>query len=339
MATEQIKIHRPRFTVGLIILSIILFGLLVSLGAKALSDLKAIPQRPELRYYDEKYVNIFLQEDIDLLKAELFLGEERQKKTEAEGVVLREEYLFHKDIFDASIDLKKAKGIAGEKGIQAEDEKIEESKAGYTQKRDEYLTNRKLVSSIQARRNEIYKEIDEKESQQEKNREKGRKEYKWESRKYQSKVFFLRIAFLLPVIAVGIYLFLKAKRGKYALLVYTYILFALVMALYMLAEYVWKTTQFYGVYSAGALIVSGTIILAIRNIHKPSKLLKNIRKMLAKGPCPNCSWQIESEENEPYYCPCCGLVIYNECSECGKVRNALLPYCSHCNHETTIASS
>jgi len=341
MANEQIRIHRPRFTVGLIILSIVLFGLLISLGEKALFDLKAIPQPPEYIYYAEKYVDATLQGEIDLLKSELSLTKKRLRDTEKEGVAIREEYLYYKDILDTSIDLKKARGIARERGVQEEDKKLEESKAGYTQKREEYLLNRKLVSNIQERINELNQKIYEKEAQQRGNREKGRKEYEWELRKYQSKVFFLRIGFILPVVALGIYLFLKAKRGKYAVLVYTYMFFALFMALHMLAEYVWKTVHLYGVYSAGALIVGATIVLAIRSIHKPSreKLLKSIKKMLAKNRCPNCRWRIEAKEGTPYYCPSCGLIIHDKCSECGEIRNALLPYCSHCNHETTITSS
>jgi predicted RNA-binding Zn-ribbon protein involved in translation (DUF1610 family) len=341
MATEQIKIHRPRFTVGLTILSVILFGLLVSLGEKALSDLKAIPQYPEYTYYAEKYVDATLQGEIDLLRSELSMTENRLKKAESEGVKIREEYLYHKDILDASVDVKKAKGIAGEKEAQEKDEQLEESRTGYIQKREELLLNRKLVSNIQDRIDELNQQIQKKEIQQEANREKGRKEYEWELRKYQSKVFFLRIGFILPVVALGIYLFLRAKRGKYAVLIYTYMFFALVMALHMLAEYVWKTVHFYGVYSAGALIVGGTIVLAIRSIHRPSreKLLKGIKKMLAERRCPNCGWRIEVKEGAPYYCPSCGLAIYDKCPECREIKHALLPYCSQCNHETTIASS
>lgn len=341
MATEQIKIHRPRFTVGLIILSVILFGILVSFGEKVLFDLKAIPQRPEYIYYDEKYVDATLKAEIDLLRSELSLTEKRLKKTKSEGVAIREEYLYYKDILDASIDVKKAKGIAGEEGAQEEDKQLEESRIGYTQKREEFLLNGKLLSNIQERRDELNQQIREKEVQQRANREKGRKEYEWELKKYQSKVFFLRIGFILPVVALGIYLFLKAKRGKYAVLVYTYIFFTLVMALHMLAEYVWKTVHFYGVYLAGALIVGGTIMLAIRSIHKPNreKLLKSIKKMLAERRCPNCSWRIEVKEGAPYYCPSCGLAIYDKCSECEEIKYALLPYCSQCNHETAIASS
>ena len=340
MADEQIGIRKRRFTAGLIILSVILFGFLVSLGEKALSDLRSIPKRPDFNYYTKKFTGD-LEEEIDLLKSEMSLTEKRLKKAQSEGAVLREEYLYHKAVFDASIDIKEARGITGEKASQEEDKKLQESEASYTGKRAEYLLNKKLISNIQARMDTIRDDIMGKEKQQEENRKKARKEYEWELRKYQSKVFFLRISFILPVAALGTYLFLKAKRGRYAVLVYTYIFFALVITLHMVAEYVWKTVHFYGVYSAGVLVIGGTIVLAIRSIHRPSKekVLKSIKKMLAKQLCPNCGWRIESKENGPYYCPSCGLVIYEKCSECGEIRNALLPYCSHCDNETAIAHS
>jgi predicted RNA-binding Zn-ribbon protein involved in translation (DUF1610 family) len=40
--------------------------------------------------------------------------------------------------------------------------------------------------------------------------------------------------------------------------------------------------------------------------------------------------QPEAQVDEPYICPACGTVFFEECASCHSVRHALLPTCTKC---------
>jgi predicted RNA-binding Zn-ribbon protein involved in translation (DUF1610 family) len=92
----------------------------------------------------------------------------------------------------------------------------------------------------------------------------------------------------------------------------------------------------------------------MRAYPKPDWLLKQYREAYEHFLCPACNYPIRrgplrylfwtrrtlrrlriptqagAQADEPYTCPACGTVLFEECPSCHAVRHALLPVCSKC---------
>jgi hypothetical protein len=183
----------------------------------------------------------------------------------------------------------------------------------------------------------------------------------WE--RHRLKIGALKLAVLLPLLAVGVVLFLKMRSSTYAPLVYAFGLAVLLEVGLVMHEYFPSRYFKYILILAALLVVFKSLVALLRMVAFPKKdwLLKQYREAYERFLCPICEFPIRrgplkyvfwsrrslkhialphTPENgvpdSAYTCPMCATRLFEECAKCHAVRHSLLPACESCGYERPI---
>lgn len=175
---------------------------------------------------------------------------------------------------------------------------------------------------------------------------------------------FYQLAILLPILLAAIFLAIKMRSSIYFPLFLAFACAAAVKVAFVIHEY-FPSRYFKYLLILGLILAVGALLIRfIRAIAypKPQLLAKQYREGYERFLCPVCDYPIrtgprrflywtrstvnklvvpsdsESQE-EAYSCPACGTGLYEVCTACRKIRNSLLPYCSHCGSENNAIQS
>ena len=182
---------------------------------------------------------------------------------------------------------------------------------------------------------------------------------------YDLKVFVIRLLFVAPILALGIFFFIRYRRHKFWPLYFGFTLFSFYAFFFGLVPYL-PSYGGYVRYAVGIILSVGLGYYAIMTIRqyieqKQAELKvstqersKNVQsevaeKALANHFCPSCGkdfiimkWEspIKGNDKESYklvtdFCRHCGLELFANCEKCGNKNFAHLPYCSACGTKTT----
>ena len=180
--------------------------------------------------------------------------------------------------------------------------------------------------------------------------EEAKEYYQNERAWYQFKVFLLSFAFVLPLFALSVYLYLRLKRKNSP---YTIILTATTTAfsilflqvvgvfLYDILPKEWFVYIFkflfdvpflrYIVYYGFVILViglfGGIVYYIQKKVFDPIKIA--VRRLKDKK-CPKCSFCLDPHHK---FCPNCGLQLKEECKYCGNLKIRYLAYCPDCGKE------
>ncbi len=178
--------------------------------------------------------------------------------------------------------------------------------------------------------------------------------------RHRLKMAAFKLAVIIPLFLISSWIFLRKRSGLYAPLIYASFLTIFVKLAMIVHEYFPKE---YFKYIALAVILGIVIRLLVYLLHglaKPriSVVLRQRRQSYQKAACPICSTPILSVTtglaesirnrgklmerqggNEPaessYSCPSCGTTLFGACSQCGRIRHLLLPFCRYCGNESS----
>ena len=187
-----------------------------------------------------------------------------------------------------------------------------------------------------------------------------KKEFDAAYHSYSIKVFLVRLLFVLPILALGVYFFFKKRRSRYRAMYMGFTLFSLYAFFIGLVPYF----PSFGAYirnGVGIILTLGIGYYAIKYLKNYSdrkraelqlssqdraKKLKTevIEKSYDKHNCPSCGkdfllkeWEITSGDSSPHsaqFCQYCGLELMKDCGNCGQTNYAYLSYCSSCGVST-----
>jgi len=176
---------------------------------------------------------------------------------------------------------------------------------------------------------------------------------------YDMKVFLLRLLFVAPILALGIFFFIRYRNHKFSPLFMGFSLFSLYAFFVGLVPYL-PSYGGYIRYSVGVLLTIGLGYYAIKRIRdyserkkaeleaSGSERAKKLETGIAERAfnnhiCPSCgkdfflkNWEsplsvdkttLQTVSN---YCRYCGLQLMKNCTECGHSNYAHLPYCASC---------
>jgi predicted RNA-binding Zn-ribbon protein involved in translation (DUF1610 family) len=175
------------------------------------------------------------------------------------------------------------------------------------------------------------------------------------------KVFLIRLLFVGPILALGIFFFIRYRNHKFWPLYFGFSLFSLYAFFFGLVPYL-PSYGGYVRYTVGVILSVGLGYYAIKKIRQfieskraelkvsTEERAKTIQtetaeKALENHFCPSCGkdfilkkWEFpltKNEESEPYnyvtnFCRHCGLEIFKQCSNCGTKNFAHLTFCSSC---------
>jgi hypothetical protein len=174
--------------------------------------------------------------------------------------------------------------------------------------------------------------------------------------RHQFTLAALKLAVLLPLLALAVWLFLKQRGSLYASLLYGFGLALLVKVGMVMHEYFPKRYFKYVLIVIAIILVTRILIYLLRAMAfpKPDWLLKQYREAYERHFCPACNHPIRrgplkhlfwtraslkklrvpdgasAGADEPYTCPVCATPLFEECPACKHIRHSLLPACAHC---------
>jgi hypothetical protein len=180
--------------------------------------------------------------------------------------------------------------------------------------------------------------------------------------RHNFKVAAAKLAVLLPLLLLAVWLFLKKRGSLYSPLVYGFGLALLVKVGQVMHEH-FPTRYFkYILILIAIVVVTRILVYLLRAMAFPKLdwLLKQYREAYEHYFCPVCNhpirrgprqhlfWTRSSLKklrvpvptaptaDEPYTCPVCATRLFEECPACKQVRHALLPACTHCGDTKQI---
>jgi len=183
-----------------------------------------------------------------------------------------------------------------------------------------------------------------------------REQYQRLQNRHQFKVAALKLSFLVPLLALAVWLFLKKRTGIYAVLIYGFGLAVLVKVGMVMHEHFPKRYFKYVLIGVALALVARILVYLLRMVAHPKLdwLLKQYREAYEHHFCPICSYPIRrgplkylfwsrrslkkmrvpageaAATDEPYVCPVCGTRLFETCPACKGVRHSLLPVCARC---------
>ncbi|MCH2115655.1 MAG: hypothetical protein MK171_12185 [Pirellulales bacterium] len=173
---------------------------------------------------------------------------------------------------------------------------------------------------------------------------------------HEFKVAIIKLAVLLPLLLVVVWLLLKYREGTYALLIYALaIAVTWKVALVMHEHFPTRYFKYILILTALAIVIR-ILVYLLQMVAFPKKewLLRQYREAYEFFLCPVCTYpirrgpltyrfwdrrsikKIQSHSNDvlseetAYTCPVCTTQLYEICTQCSKIRPGLLPACPHC---------
>ncbi|NQU43468.1 hypothetical protein HQ520_09290 [bacterium] len=198
-------------------------------------------------------------------------------------------------------------------------------------------------------------------------RKEAQEEYRRRQEKRNLQAAGIKVAFLLPLILVAAWLFLRKRGSAFDPIIYAFS-FAVLWELFVIIHEHFPKEYFKYIFvGAAILVVLRVLFSVIRLMTRPgaSWLLKRYREAYRKGNCAVCGYPIVPEglpltheghfqqrhkkapippapstgqPQQPYVCPSCGTNLFEHCGSCEQMRHTLLPNCLHCGAEKEIPS-
>jgi hypothetical protein len=173
---------------------------------------------------------------------------------------------------------------------------------------------------------------------------------------HRLKLAVLKLSFLIPMLAVAVWLFTKKRGSLYALPIYGFGLALLAKTGMVMHEHFPKRYFKYVLIGVAILLVIRILVYLLRMLAFPKVdwLLKQYRESYEHFMCPICSHPIRrgplkhlfwtrrslkklrvaaepgNAPDEPYTCPVCTTRLFEECPSCHGIRHSLLPACARC---------
>jgi len=340
-------------------ISTLLCLFLILLSNKIIEDLDNTTHRPEIENFENKDALTKLQQDIDKQNIEIENLNTKAATIDKTISTAKENYTTEKQSFDNWVQTRTTLG-SPDKDQEVIDraKKLDELAKVEQDWRAQRNAIQTKVDSVERKSGEIQKLVDGERAEAE---VKYTKELKW----FDLKVFLIRLLFVAPILAVGIFFFIRKRKHKFWPLYFGFTLFSLYAFFFGLVPYL-PSYGGYIRYAVGIILSAGLGYYAIKSIRqfiekKQAELkvstqerAKNVQtevaeKALENHFCPSCGkdfmmkkWEfpsINKTETDAYklvtsFCRHCGLELFKDCAACGNKNFAHLPFCASCGTKT-----
>ena len=343
-------------------ISFILCLFLILLSNRIIRDLENMTTSPYSGDFEDKTALALLDDDIAKQDDESDILNSKKETIEKTIAMAKENYANEKQSFDNWIQTRKTLGSPDkDQEVVSRAEKLDEFYKVEQEWRAQLSLLQSQIDEIDRQKQEIRQSISKERAVA---YEKYKKELKW----YELKVFLIRLIFVAPVLALGIFFFVRFRQRKFYPLYFGFTLFSVYAFFFGLVPYL-PSYGGYVRYSVGVVLSIGLGYYAIKRIRqfidqKQAELkisteerAKTIQTTIAEKAldnhfCPSCGkdfllrkWELPSGINPgtdtsmfvTTFCRHCGLELFKKCSKCGTKNFAHLLFCSSCG--TKIANN
>jgi hypothetical protein len=190
------------------------------------------------------------------------------------------------------------------------------------------------------------------------------KEFQKKSESHRLKLAIYQLLILVPLLLVASLLLLYQRSSIYFPLFLAFGGASLVKVGLVVHEYFPSRYLKYILLLALLGVVARLLVHFIKTAAYPKIdwLLRQYREAYERFMCPVCEYPIRtgprrflywtrrtvhkilprgdaSGKEEPYACPSCGALLFEECPACRRIRHALMGYCEHCGAEKEMAGA
>ena len=342
-------------------ISIILCIFLILLSNRIIGDLDGITKMPYSGDFENKDALASFDNEIEKQNDELEIIYSKKATIEKTIATAKDNYTNEKQSFDNWIQTRKTLGTPDK-----DQEVIDRAN-----KLDDFY---KIEQEWRAQLNTLQNQADEILKRKQKIQESmhGEQSLSYEKygkalKRYELKVFLIRLIFVTPILALGIFFFVRYRRHKFYPIYFGFTLFSLYAFFLGLVPYL-PSYGGYVRYSVGVVLSVGLGYYAIKHIRqfieqKQAELkismqerAKKIQtttaeKALENHFCPSCGkdfllrkWEFpeaKTTETDTHkfittFCRHCGLELFKKCGNCGTRNFAHLLFCSSCGTKITM---
>lgn len=346
-------------------ISIILCIFLILLSNKIIGDLDGITYMPMPDDFKNKKALTDLDKRIKKEEIELDNLNQKYATTEKTMSAAKENYANAKQSFDNWVQTRSTLG-SPEKDKEVID-RAKEIDDYYKVEQDwrlRIIALQEQIRSVEKRKHDVQIIIDR---ENEEAYEKFNQALKW----YELNVFLIRLIFVGPLLAIGIFFFVRRRQSKFWALYFGFVLFSFYAFFFGLVPYL-PSYGGYIRYSVGILISAIGGYYAIKHLGKfmerrqaelkvsTQERAKNVQTAMAERAlenhiCPSCGkdfipkkWELSVAKDmgaghapntaSSYvesFCRYCGLELFKNCAHCGNRVFAHIPFCASCGCRTS----
>jgi hypothetical protein len=345
--TWGVRILIRLFTVVLAILIFWLLGFLVK-------DIKSI-KGPEYNKIEQRHVDQALVEKNKQVKRQIAeLEREIANKNDQKRLVGDSSENLLRTI-NQLLELQKLSIQKGLAFSESEKGNLAVSLTNFLENQKTYQGLNQGIADLTSKKLQLEEDKRQIEQQITKDKEPAQKEFQKQSESHRLKLAFYQLLILVPLLLVAGLLLLRQRASIYFPLFLAFGGATLVKVGLVVHEYFPSRYFKYVLLLALLGVVARLLVQFIRTVAYPKMdwLLRQYREAYERFMCPVCEYPIRtgprrflywtrrtvhkilpqgdaSGKAEPYSCPSCGTLLFEECLSCHNIRHSLLGYCEHC---------
>lgn len=338
------------------LIAIVLCGFLIALSNKLIGDMDDYSCRPQVERFEDKELKKEKEKELRIIDDSLRMYQKSRETIKNKVSIAESNYTNAKESFENWLKARKTIGSANEDSeVLTRANKLDEYYQTQQNRTAELDKVNQKVGRLYEKRRAVQLVLD-------KDRDAAYDKQRAAMQVYDTKVFFKRLLFVLPILLLGIYFIMKFRKHKYWPLFLGFVMFSFYAFFFGLVPYL----PSYGGYIRYAVGITLCVLFGVYAINKIRAFIerkkaelkesttdraKNVRletaeKALDNHMCPSCgkdfivkSWAAakpKDAKNRNYsgvttdFCRFCGLELFKDCDNCGTKNFAHLPFCSSC---------
>jgi len=343
------------------IIAIALCWFLILLSGKVMDDVDEWEERPEVESFQNKVLLDSLSMEMKAIEEEVEQRNEKVASLENTAQIAKNNYDNARESFDNWLKARRTIGSPKEdKAVIARAKKLDEYYVIEQEWRQELSVMNQEIQNLD-KRTDALQHLKHQEE------ERAYKERKVAIRKYDMKVFLIRLLVILPILLIGIFFIVRLRKHKYWPLFLGFVLFAFYAFFFGLVPYL-PSYGGYIRYAVGIILSIALGVYAINIIRAFIERKKNelkvssterakavkaetAEKALDNHMCPSCGkdfivkrWDNTTGDKKKKagsfgyvtnFCRFCGLELFKKCDACGTENYAHLPFCSGCGEKVS----
>lgn len=341
-------------------ISSILCLFLILLSVNIIDDLDTTASRPEMEQFENKTALTELNKKSKILSDEIDNLYNKKNSIDQAIATAKENCKNEQQSFDNWVKTRKTLGSPDkDEAVIERANNLDNFYKIEKEWRAQLSNKEKEIKDLEAKQSVVYEQI-------QKENDIATDKYLKELKSYDLKVFFIRLIFVGPILALGIFFFIRYRRHKFWPLFFGFTLFSFYAFFFGLVPYL-PSYGGYIRYTVGIIISIGLGYYAIKRIRRfieekqeqlkisTQERAKNVQtevaeKALENHFCPSCGkdflikkWEFplkitdnDSVRQVTDFCRHCGLELFNNCKSCGNKNFAHLPFCSSCGCKSSV---